>query len=794
MNKTEPQWKYLLITSGAIAACLLRMYGWLTVPTDGATWVTERDTVVVSAVYAQSAAEKAGLAVGDEIISVNDHPAAVRLSVKMLYRYFSVGSVVEYAVLRNGQLMKIPVELQSYWSVAPAYFSCYYLLIAYVILVGLVVLFKRPDVPSAITFFAFTQCFAACITGSGSGWDLINQVATTLCTLAYAFVGPTLLHFFLLFPARSRILDRSHLSPRGFYTLALSLGVFGSASFILWVAGPTGFVERVSGVCVGIFSVGEGIIFLAAVVIAFIRIRGQNETTGRGQMRWVMFGMLFGFTPHILFMCVPWLAWYVMGRNMPLFHLILGSGASVFVSTSSLAIFRYRLWDIEPLIKRGLLYAAVTGSMVGVYLVLGLGLDVVAPGHRQSTHITGVAVLALMFIPLRDWLQRRIDRAFHREPYNPALVIERFERSLQGVHDTERLQQLIVKSIDDVLHFKSFGFFTRQDDMTYVPLEVIGMPATMISRATGLSTILTDDLKDSTIVSARELWPESPWLRDQGIELIVPVRLGDQVKGLLLCGQKKSERGYSSQDIQLLTVLAQSAAVFLHVATLYEHGQRASLEFSRQLIDAQEAERKRVAGELHDGLGQELIVIINRAQMILRKPDSSIQQVREIITETSRAIESVRAIAFDLSPNHLGQIGLAESIRSMVENVGQLSNITFAVSCDPIDGLLSKDMQLNVFRIVQECVNNVIKHSNGKSATIELAQMDGDLRIMVCDDGTGFDNSDPSRGGNKGFGLRGLAERTKLLRGSLKIESIPGEGTTLTMMIPIGDSREAGQP
>jgi signal transduction histidine kinase/ligand-binding sensor domain-containing protein len=227
-----------------------------------------------------------------------------------------------------------------------------------------------------------------------------------------------------------------------------------------------------------------------------------------------------------------------------------------------------------------------------------------------------------------------------------------------------------------------------------------------------------------------------------------------------------------------------------------KEAQAVQQEFSRRLIESQEIERKRVAGELHDDLGQELMVIINRAQMGLnaRSLESAQGQLAEILQSTERGIESVREIAFNLSPYHLDHLGLTEALRAMVGKVAAIPGIKFSFDADPIDGLLSKGKEINVYRIVQECVNNVGKHSSATKATIRIRLLAKKIEIAVSDDGKGFDvtQKDISSTGRHGFGLSGLSERVKLLDGDLTIDSEPGAGTTITVSIPYDGTPQRG--
>ncbi|MBI3193574.1 MAG: hypothetical protein HYZ34_03780 [Ignavibacteriae bacterium] len=237
------------------------------------------------------------------------------------------------------------------------------------------------------------------------------------------------------------------------------------------------------------------------------------------------------------------------------------------------------------------------------------------------------------------------------------------------------------------------------------------------------------------------------------------------------------------------------AGIALMIWTMYRlkinrmrREQLASQEFSRQLIESQEAERRRVAGELHDGLGQELIMIMNRSLLALKAQtmEKAKEQLDEISQTTSRAIEDVRGIAYDLSPYHLEQLGLTDSIRTMVEKMAGLSVIQFSIDIDPVDSLFTKNLEINVYRIVQECVNNIIKHSQATEADIFIKNQQQKLEIFARDNGRGFEvlSNNNEIGKQKGFGLASLSKRVKIMNGTLSIVSSTGKGTSVKIIIP----------
>jgi signal transduction histidine kinase/ligand-binding sensor domain-containing protein len=209
--------------------------------------------------------------------------------------------------------------------------------------------------------------------------------------------------------------------------------------------------------------------------------------------------------------------------------------------------------------------------------------------------------------------------------------------------------------------------------------------------------------------------------------------------------------------------------------------------FSRQLIKSQEGERKRIAAGLHDSLGQQLLVIKNWAMIGLNVSNGDGQArepLDEISATASQAIEEVRAVIYDLRPYQLDKIGLANTIRFMVEKVAAASGIAFRTEIGEIDDLFPLESQVTLYRIVQECVNNIVKHSQATAARVVIERQGHRLNLTIEDNGRGFALEAVGNGTRGGFGLTGLRERVRMLGGRQTIQSVPG-GTRIYITIEI---------
>lgn len=254
---------------------------------------------------------------------------------------------------------------------------------------------------------------------------------------------------------------------------------------------------------------------------------------------------------------------------------------------------------------------------------------------------------------------------------------------------------------------------------------------------------------------------------------------------------------YQTWWFRLLSLLAIGGGIGLLFKWRLARVHRARHEqiaFSRRLIESQEAERKRIANELHDSLGQDLLVIKNwiaYGQATLDKADPARETLEEISAATARAIESCREITYDLRPHQMDYIGLTEALRAMLNKVSQASGLQIEVQLDDLTEALPKEAEINLFRIVQEGLTNIVKHAHATQATVrvhrELVAQKGQpprIEVEIRDNGCGFDPL-ILRQAPHGMGLSGIVERARMLGGVATINSAPGLGTTISLTLPI---------
>lgn len=237
---------------------------------------------------------------------------------------------------------------------------------------------------------------------------------------------------------------------------------------------------------------------------------------------------------------------------------------------------------------------------------------------------------------------------------------------------------------------------------------------------------------------------------------------------------------------RVLVLLIILFALMLYFAIRHFH----NIDIEKQrliskFINEQDESYRRIASELHDSIGQNLIVLNNEILKVSNSYPADSPEFRELnkmnilLTES---VDELRNISSAIFPNKIEKLGLRKAIESMAGSAFESSDIRLSFSAGNIDGIFGKTTELNLFRIIQECINNILKHSEASQAEISLHFTTGNLIIEVTDNGKGFDTKKIS--GKHGLGLDNIRNRTIFCGGSIKINSKPGKGTRIKIIIP----------
>lgn len=279
----------------------------------------------------------------------------------------------------------------------------------------------------------------------------------------------------------------------------------------------------------------------------------------------------------------------------------------------------------------------------------------------------------------------------------------------------------------------------------------------------------------------------------------VPVRVGERRLGNLYLTEKHGGGQFDEEDERLVAALAVFAAAAvesaLHVGTERDLAAAHERSFARQeilarVIDAQEAERARVARDLHDQIGQSLTSVLLGLRLVdgsLSKSDPDIRDalthVDEVRSLVAHALDEVRRLAFELRPTVLDDVGLIAAVHRLAGDLSERIGVSVDLAVNGVDDetRLRPEIETVVYRIVQESLTNVARHAKATRASVEISVSGDTARATVADDGVGFEVGDSAF---RSLGLAGMNERAMLADGHLVVTSTPGKGTTVLLEVP----------
>lgn len=237
------------------------------------------------------------------------------------------------------------------------------------------------------------------------------------------------------------------------------------------------------------------------------------------------------------------------------------------------------------------------------------------------------------------------------------------------------------------------------------------------------------------------------------------------------------------KSLGVLSVAGATALAYRQKLNKVEQQKLSQQQFSRKLIESQENERKRISQELHDTIAHDILITKNKAMMGLRNagdPEEMKSLLNEISELSTGTLNDVRTITYNLHPHQIRQLGITKALKSIINKATDSSEIIFKCEIQDIDNLLSRELEINVFRIIHECLNNILKHSGATRSEIRILHIDSSLLAVISDNGKGFETS-----GSSGLGMKGIEERIRIYDGSFNIETARNKGTLIHILLPI---------
>jgi two-component system, NtrC family, sensor kinase len=583
---------------------------------DGVLWDESTGALTAKEVADGSPAAASGIRSGDILEAINGRAVERQQDVVDAMHGAAKGETLRYTILRPDATM-VPVALAP----IPAGSRTGYFLLASVgifsLLVGAGVRVRRPDNQATLHFFWLTVAFFGVLSFSFSGkLDGLDWVFYWGDVIAMLLLPPLFLHFALMFPERPDSWARTESGRTMLQLLYLPALLLGAAKLAVILrshgvvlSGVITLVERGE-----LLHLAAGLI--AGLVLMISALGRVRSMTARRQLRWIVWGTALGAAPFVLGYGIPYALGFPPFPGFQWTALLLGLVPLAFAS----AIIRYRLMDVEVIIKRGLVYAAAIAAIVAIYAVLLQLAGIMSGGQDQRNPLIAflaTAVVVLLSRPVKNAIQTGLDRVYYRDRYDYRRALVGFARDLNSDLDLYRLSDRLVHRVTETLVIDRMALMlapvSSGTDGEFVTIAHAGFPseppAMKRSSEAGMRlvsghTLTMDDPLTQRRIDGREL----EFWRDLGIHYLVPCVSKEGTIAVMALSRKASTEPLSSEDMALLSAVAAQAATALENGRLY-----------RQLrVKAEELDRMREFSEnilesLNDGLA-----VVNRDDRVLR--------------------------------------------------------------------------------------------------------------------------------------------------------------------------------
>jgi signal transduction histidine kinase len=483
----------------------------------------------------------------------------------------------------------------------------------------------------------------------------------------------------------------------------------------------------------------------------------------RQQIKW----LFYGFMPVLLWpLCLTLYMTFVPSLNQPGAYLINTPNSFLLIVVLPLyrfwylpvpfcigiALLRYRLWDIDRLINRTLVYGLLTASVIGLYvLIVGYFGTLFRIPNNPAFSLIATALVAIAFQPLRGLLQRAANRLMYGERDAPYQILARLDQQLARALPPEEILPALVKTIATTLK------------LPYVAVTLIQSDASPVS-------------EERLVAIYGNPTPHAQMSR-------LPLVYQGETVGQFVLAPRPGEAQLTRSDRQLLEDLARHAGVIVHAVRL-----TSDLRRSRErLVVAREEERRRLRRDLHDGLGPMLasltLTLAAARQYLPHDPTTTDTLLQELATHVQGAVADIRRLVYELRPPALDDLGLVGALRNQAARSTQ-GGLQVDVEAQQTVDPLPAAVEVAAYRIGVEALTNVVRHAQANNCTIQVRR-EADLVIEISDDGRGLPRDPP-----RGIGLRSMQERAEELGGNCVIATRPEGGTQVVVHLPLAEEGE----
>jgi len=631
--------------------------------------------------------------------------------------------------------------------------------------VGALLAWKRPANPIGWLLSASGLCYAIAAAGVGLLVHVSRAWGNWMGWLFFFGVGFVVL-VLLLFPSGSLLSRRwrplvwAAVAGMAGWVVGNTLAPTSISSGSPSPIGLSGSAGRVFAFLGGVGGPLLGVAGVAAIMSLVFRYR-RAGTVEREQLKWLVYagGLIVVATLGVILIgsIGP-----VSNAANNLQNAIISGAVALVPIAIGIAIFRYHLYDIDVVINKTLVYGSLAVFITGVYVAIVVGVGSLAQhGARPSLalSIAATAVVAVAFQPVRAWVQRLANRLVYGRRATPYEVLADFAGRMAGLYAAEDLLPRMAKILAE-------GTGAARADVWLKSGEVFGDGAAWPADAPPLPPA-------RATASGVPAYPAA--------DRVLPVRYQGEVLGALSVSKRPGEPLTPTED-RLLADLAAEVGLVLKSAGLREQllARLEEIRASRQrLVAAQDAERRRIERNIHDGAQQQLVALAIKLSLTESMIGTDIDGEREMLAELRQdaagAVEDLRDLARGIYPPLLASGGLTVALEAQARKLP----VPTVVTADGV-GRYPQDVEAAVYFCVLEALQNTGKYAGASRAEVKLTASAGDLRFEVSDDGAGFEPGTRAYG----TGLQGMADRLQAHGGSLTVRSSPGAGTTVTGRLP----------
>jgi signal transduction histidine kinase len=435
--------------------------------------------------------------------------------------------------------------------------------------------------------------------------------------------------------------------------------------------------------------------------------------------------------------------------------IVISSAAITgIVVATGIAILRYRLWDIDIIINRTLVYMSLSGLIVGMYVVIVGSLGgLFQTSSTLPVSLLATGIVAMLFQPLRERLQRTVNRFMYGERDEPYRVLGRLSERLETVVVSQSVLPTIVETVAEALKLPYAAIALREGRRFVIAAEYVPTPD-----ANG---------------------------KPEKIEKLPLVYQSETIGQLMLAPRVRGEQ-FSQKDRHLLETIARQAGVAAFNVRLTQDLQRSR----EQLVTTREEERRRLRRDLHDGLGPALAATSFKLDAIYNVADHNPAVVKKLVTELKtqmqEALRDIRRIAYDLRPPALDELGLVGALREHIASHNQTQGLQITLETPENLPLLPAAIEVAAYRIALEAITNISRHAGASRGIVRVLLADG-LCLEITDDGCGLPAS-----ARAGVGLTSMRERAEELGGTCTIDALPQGGTGVIARLPFSPKHIIG--